>query len=111
MGPYGEPGGRRRRTPPPDAEAGLRFRLYVEGEIVAEDWLTPSNAETAEATAKRHGALADEAGDQGKAWLLEVYDPDDPDNPLRISPESFTAVRVTVSVIPPGFGRTYANPN
>jgi hypothetical protein len=102
--------------PTPEQRAGLRFRLYVEGELVAEDWLTPGNADTAEATARRHGALKDEAAAAGKDWLLEVYDPDYPDEPLRITPDSFAGIPVealafvAITVVPPGF-RTYANPN
>lgn len=99
--------------PTPEQRRGLRFRLYVRGELVAEDWLTPGNAETTEATARRHGARADQANEAGDDWVLEVWDPDYPDEPLRIGPESFVEAEVVVEIglVPPGFRRTYANPN
>jgi hypothetical protein len=67
----------------PGAETGLRFRLYVDGEVVAEDWLQlGADKASTVAAAYRHAALARAAGEAGKDWMLEVLDPDYPDEPL-----------------------------
>jgi hypothetical protein len=82
----------------PGAETGLRFRLYVEGEVVAEDWLHvgADRAATA-AAAYRHASLARAAGAEGKEWLLEVLDPDYPDEPLCMG--SMTLVETEVVIV------------
>jgi hypothetical protein len=61
----------------------LRFRVRVDGEIVAEDWL-PSRewegrADSGEQLAQRHKAICEAAEDDGKRWQIEVYDPDVPE--------------------------------
>jgi hypothetical protein len=80
----------------------LRFRIYVEGELVAEDWLVTGDPEGTAAKAREHGHICDEAKEAGKDWLLEVYDPDrpedDPDAYLKIGPDSL-AVMEPIAVV------------
>jgi hypothetical protein len=61
----------------------LRFRVYVGGHIAVEDWLPtspdgeigPDGAELA----KAHRAVCDQAEAEGKRWLVELYDPSEPE--------------------------------
>jgi hypothetical protein len=53
--------------------AGFRFRVWVGGELVLEEWLYEGvAAHWADHAASRHAALA--LAD-GRPWLIEVYDP------------------------------------
>lgn len=63
----------------------LRFRVWVGGELVREDWLPGASldagADLAHAGADLahvHGGLATDAEAAGEPWLVEVYDPDAP---------------------------------
>jgi hypothetical protein len=55
---------------------GLRFRVYVAGELADEHWFS-NDADHAEAAevAHRQAAIAAEADDAGRLWLIEIYDP------------------------------------
>jgi hypothetical protein len=85
----------------PGVETGLRFRLYVDGEVVAEDWLRLGADKAATAAAAcRHAALARAASETGRDWTLEVLDPDYPDEPLCLGSRTVVEVEV-VSVVDP----------
>jgi len=66
------------------ADGRLRFRVRVDGEIVAEDWLPAPEWEgrgnAGEALAQRHRSLCEAAEAEDKRWQIEVYDPDVPDD-------------------------------
>jgi hypothetical protein len=53
----------------------LRFRVWVGGELVREDWLPGARLEAGEALGNVHAGLATEAEARGEQWLVEVYDP------------------------------------
>lgn len=59
--------------------AGLRFRVWVSGELVLEDWAVVSDeaaaAEAGDILGARHSHIAREAHAAGKRWLAELYDP------------------------------------
>jgi hypothetical protein len=57
----------------------LRFRVYVAGEIVAEDWVDaskPSAQEDVNAALAAHQDLVDDAEADGLLWLVEIHDPE-----------------------------------
>jgi hypothetical protein len=56
----------------------LRFRVWVDGELVREDWLPGITPIVGADLARQHAAVASLAQDSGKTWLVEVYDPDAP---------------------------------
>ena len=59
----------------------LRFRLWIDGELLDEVWIDSNDAdadEQATAVQKRHEQLAAEADGYGYPWLIEVYDPAEP---------------------------------
>jgi hypothetical protein len=62
-------------TPPHDR---LRFRVWVGGELIREDWLPGATPLAGTDLATQHAAIASLAGDVGTSWLVEVYDPDAP---------------------------------
>lgn len=53
----------------------LRFRVWVGGELVREDWLPGATLEAGGDLGHVHAGLASEAEAAGEAWLVEVYDP------------------------------------
>jgi hypothetical protein len=57
---------------------GLRFRVYVSGELADEDWA--ATATESGALQLRHKTLTDAADRDGTPWLIEVYDPDMPED-------------------------------
>jgi hypothetical protein len=61
----------------------LRFRVHVDGELLAEDWLPAAEwegrADAGAALAERHKAICEAAEEQGQRWQIEVYDPDLPE--------------------------------
>jgi hypothetical protein len=55
------------------AVRGLRFRVWVGGRLLLEEWITaPDHAAVA---AVKHAAVA---LDTGEPWLVEVFDPEAP---------------------------------
>lgn len=58
--------------------ARLRFRVWIAGQLAAEQWIDALTAEPDEITAmsERHAALAADADRDARPWLVEVYDPD-----------------------------------
>jgi ribosomal protein L37E len=75
---------------PKDAETGycgnchaftraqLRMRLYVAGKVVDEQWV--DSPELVEQIGARHQAIAEDAERAGQVWMVEVWDPDAPEN-------------------------------
>lgn len=61
---------------------GLRLRLWIGGKLADETWITqgPGGLAASEATAARHGSACVAADEAGVAWLLEVFDPDAPED-------------------------------
>jgi hypothetical protein len=61
----------------------LRFRVFVDSELAAEHWLD-TEAEGADAELERfkaaHARLTDLAEAGGLPWMVEVYDPDQPED-------------------------------
>ena len=56
----------------------LRFRVWVGGEMVREDWLPGATPLAGSELGTTHAALATLADAEGQPWLVEVYDPDAP---------------------------------
>jgi len=56
----------------------LRFRLWVGGSLVREDWLPGASLEAGAELARAHARISAAAEDRGEQWLVEVYDPDAP---------------------------------
>jgi hypothetical protein len=54
----------------------LRFRLYVAGELVDEQWAAENGPELAAG----HQRIAEQADAAGKLWLVEVFNPDEPED-------------------------------
>jgi hypothetical protein len=54
----------------------LRFRMWVGGALVAEDWLPGADPDTGFGLARAHRGIAADAEAAGRPWLIEVYDPD-----------------------------------
>jgi hypothetical protein len=79
----------------------LRFRVWVEGVLVREDWLPGARPESGAALALVHGGLATEAEARGERWLVEVYDPDAPaeDGYLRFGSDTAGMGPATVAVV------------
>jgi hypothetical protein len=64
----------------PQEKARLRLRVYVDGDIADETWLPdPHNPDGGKKVGDRHKAITDAAERDGKLWLIEFYDPDEPD--------------------------------
>jgi|HubBroStandDraft_6_1064221.scaffolds.fasta_scaffold33187_7 hypothetical protein len=62
------------------ADMRLRFRVYVDGEIADESWVGVGSDVDGEQLALKHRALCDAASDHGQLWLIEVYDPGEPEH-------------------------------
>jgi hypothetical protein len=66
----------------------LRFRVYIGGRLVDETWVdcsAPGAGAVADAVQARHEALAADADHEGVPWVIEVYDPEQPDSiPFRL---------------------------
>lgn len=56
----------------------LRFRLYLDGEIVIEEWIAVNDQEAIELAPGRHASEA--AKHPEKEWMIEVFDPDAPED-------------------------------
>lgn len=62
-----------------EPDARVRFRIWVDAQLVDETWLDASNPEVDEheaALAARHLAIKDEADRQDRPWLIELWDPE-----------------------------------
>lgn len=61
----------------------LRFRVYVEGELIEETWIDVLDPKThaglADELRDRHHAITEQADTDDKAWLIEMYDPAQPE--------------------------------
>lgn len=56
---------------------GLRFRIYVDDELVDEEWIgRPGDRADPELLARWQGTICRDASIKGKSWRLEVYEPD-----------------------------------
>lgn len=65
-----------------DCDPRLRFRLWVDGELVDETWIdasSPDRDQLVDAMGRRHKALTDSADEGGRRWLAEVHDPAAPE--------------------------------
>lgn len=56
--------------------SGLRFRLYVAGELVDEQWVDETEPGALAMAEKVARAQHDETRRRGKAWMVEVFNPD-----------------------------------
>lgn len=73
MGPWSEP--------QPRPEGGmLRFRFYDNGKIITEDWLTGVHPDAGPKLARLHRAFTEAAEIAGHVWMIEIYNPDEPDD-------------------------------
>src|SRR5262252_4546321 len=52
----------------------LCFRVYVEGDLLSQEWVGPGD--DVAAVAERQGAMTHRAEAAGLDWTLEVYDPE-----------------------------------
>lgn len=79
----------------------LRFRVWVGGELVREDWLPGARPEAGTDLALEHAGLASDAEAAGEKWLVEVYDPDAPadDGYLRFGSDTAGMGPATVAVV------------
>jgi|HubBroStandDraft_3_1064219.scaffolds.fasta_scaffold00345_4 hypothetical protein len=73
-----------RPAPPPglDAHDALRLRFWIGGQLRDEVWIDasdPRSGELAEFCATYHANQADMANAAGVPWLVEVYNPELPD--------------------------------
>lgn len=59
---------------PPPTNTGLRFRLYIDGQLLDELWVYDMFA--AHAAAASQGGVAAQAIRHGLPYLVEVFDPD-----------------------------------
>lgn len=62
-------------------DCGLRYRLYVAGRVVDEEWVDVMAGDMVQRFEKvidRQITLAQVATDMGLPWLAEVYDPAEP---------------------------------
>jgi hypothetical protein len=66
-------------TPGKRAELRLRLRVYVDGEIADETWLPGDVPNAGKDAGHRHRAITDAANAAGKLWLVELYDPAEPE--------------------------------
>ena len=86
MGPNGEP------------STGLRFRVYLDNSpgVADEGWVYTGDAAD-DAVIARLSGLCREASEAGRYWLLEVHDPDHPDQDLRLDERSVASLdRITI---------------
>jgi hypothetical protein len=58
---------------------GLRFRVWVDGKLTLEEWI--DDPEKADPAAGRHAVAALASG---KPWLVEIFDPDLPEEEAYI---------------------------
>jgi hypothetical protein len=61
-------------------DARVRFRVWVDAELVDETWMDISNPEVEEhmaALRERHFLITTEADLQDRPWLIEWWDPDE----------------------------------
>ena len=69
----------------------LRFRVFIDGELVDETWVnvcTFERLDTIEQVWARHHRLIAQAQTEGKRWLIEIHDPRIPeDQALRFGTE------------------------
>ena len=79
----------------------LRFRVWVGGEMVREDWLPGARLEAGADLGHVHAGLASDAEARGERWLVEVYDPDAPaeDGYLRFGSDTSGMGPATVAVV------------
>lgn len=65
-----------------DRRDGLRLRLFVDGELQDETWLTADTEDEAlsigHATAELHRAACEAAEARGASWMIEAFDPEAP---------------------------------
>lgn len=60
----------------------LRLRVFTGGTLADEQWIdtaSPDCLRLAEETQKRHVALVEQAVRDGRPWLVETYDPGQPE--------------------------------
>lgn len=60
----------------------LRLRVFTGGTLADEQWIdtaSPDCLRRAEETRNRHVALVEQAVRDGRPWLVETYDPDQPE--------------------------------
>ena len=79
----------------------LRFRVWVGGEMVREDWLPGAHPLAGEDLALEHAGLVTEAEARGERWLVEVYDPDAPaeEGYMRFGSDTAGMGPATVAVV------------
>lgn len=61
----------------------VRFRIYVDGQLVDEAWADVSNPAVwlhVTAISVRHRTIAERAQLHDRPWLMEVYDPEQPED-------------------------------
>lgn len=60
----------------------LRFRIWIDATLWLEHWLDTSNPDAEQIVddmRAQHEQIANQADERGSAWLIEVYDPDQPE--------------------------------
>lgn len=69
--PLGEPGDPR-----------LRFRIWVDGNLAEECWFDSATASHQDFVdvSRWHVSVTSRAADEGKVWLVEIYDPEQPED-------------------------------
>lgn len=67
----------------PDDDPRLRFRIWIDGELIDEVWFDSSNPDTeqlASAAGERNSAHTQQADRESRRWLVEMYDPAKPEH-------------------------------
>lgn len=60
----------------------LRFRIYIAGRLVEECWLdvlNPDRNEIVDRMRDRHEQMVQVAEREGKLWMIETFDPAEPE--------------------------------
>lgn len=60
----------------------MRFRVWIAGRLADEAWVDTSRPDAQEhidTTRDHHWSLVEQADRDGQVWLVEIYDPDKPE--------------------------------
>ena len=85
------------------ADPRLRLRLYIDGALADEVWIDSTSPLAQEMIAEAqadHQARAAAATDRGQLWMVEIYDPAQPDPQayIRFGTDARGMERPTVTV-------------
>jgi hypothetical protein len=86
-------------------DSRLRFRLFIDGELVDENWIDSKSCDMPTESIMlglKHAAVYTKAEAEGKLWMSEIYDPERPedsayvrigtDKSMMVQPKPFEGV-------------------